>query len=1445
MAEFQRKSIKFTTRGIQISRPVDLLDEGYFLSLKNVRVQQDGAIQQRPGLTAVTSPAVDTPIHSIRRLNNDVAGASQAAALVVGGGTKLYTSDYPFSTLTERDTGYSGNPLSIVPTRPSSSPEPWMYIGDSSKMRKINVAGTDYPIGIAPPNTAAAAALGIPTRKVISDFDTAAGWTQGGTAGAPSVTADNRVNTTIAAILYDSGTTGWALVKPTAMTDDIQPGLRLTFGAAAEIAVVEQVFSPVADSTIGSITYDSGTSGLCTIQLGVPSPIGIAPNMLLYNSTQTEYVRVLDVTAGPDGLVSFRCSTAATFAATNVIQGPASFRAYLTGTRAGGDALKATFMTSAVTTGIGYVDATSALDLSVSSASGRPYAEDDEIHCSIRVDHLTALTEGRLYFDVDGSTNDFTQNYFYFAFRPNDLTGAIANLQTTLAAEQIALQREIEELRNNQRDLLQEVKLSYYQPPGFELDWKGSLITKAMIESGYGDPNWPGDTSKFGQGGAGPSGLGPGLPGDPTGGSASPGQTASGDSQWSELKFKLKDLVRVGSDTTKTLRDVKAIRVQVNVTAAINLDMDSWWIGGSYGPDAQENPITYRWRYRSSTTGAVSNPSPGLRSGVEPHREQVVLTGLTASSDSQVDFKDIYRRGGTLLDWTYVGSVANATTTFTDNYLDDELFSNPILEFDNFQPFPVLDTPKAGTCNVSGTKVTRASGDNFNTSWAPGSIIIIDGVAYTLYASPTSTTVLETVENVGTKSGVAFTLPSPTLQGQPLPVLFGPYGGGETGIFIFALGSTQQPGTLFWTKGNDPDSAPTANQLEITSPSEPLVAGCIYDGRPYVFTSERMYVINRSFDGTSDFVAQEVANSKGVIGRWCVAVGEKIFFVSKDGIYATDGTGTVKSLTDAGLYNFFPHDAGANTLVGLEYQGLIALDITAPKFFRLSQSNDFLYFIYKTSGVYYTLVYDLRREAWFQEVYSPTIVCYYQQEGDGQYGSFFGLSNGTVYKYGTGADTSSHRVLTPFYDLGDSRSQKLIRDIVIDADRGGFGATPAGTLTVKIYINNNLSTVYQTFTLSGGASGAGRQQAIIDVNSGIGVLARTIALELTWTDAVTMALYEWSPSWLVKSEQTEARFTDWTDAGIPGDKRVTGFIIDADTYNNNKSIQIQYDGGVVAQTFTVNHNGQRKIAYALATPFIAKLLRLGPWTPGVGADETPWYLEGVDWIYELVPEFLALQPDYSDDGDPRAKWLQGFELEADTGGSNVTLTLQGDGATLETFTANHNGRLVVPYSLTPSASGQLPIVHEMRLLPNGNIRVWKINWVWVPEAELVKNYITPGMVLEPGRDVMNPLGFYHLKDCYITHRSTSDITFVISVDGTDTTMTIPNSGGLHRKTYLVLPVLKGKSFQFRLTSTTNFRLYADDSEVRAKVWGSEGDYQVFHPFGVDRPLEHGGTAAEI
>lgn len=1038
-------------------------------------------------------------VHSIRRLNDSTQGSAKR---VYGAGTKLYLGEGTASV----DSGYSGNPLALLPFRPDQSPQPWMYVADSLRMRKVRIDDTLHTIGIEPPLAAPTVAFGPDVFQSISSFAAVGSWGNAGTAGALS--SVSRTNGTIGQILYDSGTTGFACATSSNFVN-FQKGMLLLVnsgGGTQETVVVNDIFQPFSNTTIGSIVYDSGTTGLCTIQPAVatvagsnrgPSPhivtplpvppapqnpfdrrhpgtagrgsrpplptppqtiggqraqstlaVGLQPNaLLLLNSGggNQEYVRVISVSVGKDGQASFRCSTVGTHVAAETITGVGSFRAFFANNHAAAETITDNVFQSSVTAGTGTISLTAAFN--ISAAGGRPVQEDDVIHVSMRFDHPEFLTEARIMFDVDASTNDFAHNYFYFALRQSDIQQAVLSNQTNLLARQQAITRTVSELYQRRQRI--------------------SRMGPMLLD----DPN----------------DLGLPNSGDPrfqAGGSVGTSvQAKTGASQWTEFSFKVSDLIRVGADVSRGLANVAAIRFQFQVSSTTVVNVGDLWIGGTYGPDIgiTGSPIFYRFRGRSKLTGAKSLAGPPTRLPIEPHRQRVVVTGAI-HPNSSCDTIDVFRWGSTLPQWTYVGSTPNAANwQFSDDFSDTDIANNPLLDTDVFQPFPTIDLPRSGVCNVTGTKVTRVSGDTFNTAWYPGTQININGVYYTLYSQPLANGTLEIVESGNSQTNVPFFINQATLLGQNMPAFWGPYAEG-TAAFAFGCGDTFQPGVLFLTRGNDLDSAPDTLQIEVTSPSEPLVNGCMYGSTSYVWSSERLFVLTPNLGssvispGALDpsllqlFIPYPVPGSKGLFAQWGFCVGRAMYYRSKDGIEASDGSGS-ESITDEDLYLLFGHDGQPGQKVTIGSVTFFPPDDTKLNNQRLSCIDKHLYFDYiDTNGTQRTMVYSEIAKVWGVDDYTPTVLTHYADEGQGQHAMVMGGSNGKAY-------TSSGIVdgdLNPFpcearmpqlseltggyttpYDgfLGLQGSQQGSISLVVNVDGvDNLVSVPVGTAYAKAYI---------------------------------------------------------------------------------------------------------------------------------------------------------------------------------------------------------------------------------------------------------------------------------------------------------------------------------------------------------------------------------------------------------
>lgn len=1094
--KYQTQTRRTDIKGVDLAHPVDEVQDGKCPILSNVR-NYGGSITNRPGLTDIDAVVTSkTPVHSARRLNDP---RNSTWTRIVGADDRLA---YGQTTFTDADGTYSGDPLALVPWYNSYSPDPWMYVADSLRMRKIQADGTIHHIGLAAPDGAPTLALSAPSYKAVSEFEDATDWTQGGDAAAPSDQV--RVNTTVAQIIYDTGSTGWACVNPTSF-DQIGEGARLTFdvgGGDEEIATVQEVHPGATATTIAAVSYDSGSSGLCSVVLTIPSPEA-ETNGLIRNTTQTENARILSVHEGPEGTTSIRVSTSNTWAATDSVQILPSFRIYLTNTHAAAEDIDRAFVRTAITysTGLATLDDTIALDLS-SIASGLATQPDDYIHISLRVSRPDLVEELKFQFDVDASTNDFTQNFYTYSVRPSDLTPSVRNAEpqlttrTTIATNDIVDQVPLKEERQAGRARL---RSEYLGPP---------LVQGDMFEP-----------AKRGQAGI------RGVPGTSRARvvlSEKPDQLAPGDTQWIEIFFRPADMTRVGTDYSRTLKDVAKTRVAALVTGDVTLDVDSWWVGGGYGPDsgsATAIPYTYRFRARHPDTNVASNFSQAVRGGVAARRQQIVVSPTQYSlpsgmSGAATDFVlDVERFGGEIAEWRYVGTVANsATPSFTDDLSDIVIAGNPSEGNTNYQPWPITDVPQTATAGtVVGTTVND-SGTSFDTSWAPGTRILINDLPYTIYRVR-STSKLELVENAGSQTSVTWRIPEPVLLGQPLPCLW------ECDDHLVACGDDTNPGRFYYTHRLS-ETTRIENWEDVTNPSEPLMNGTQWNERCFMWSSEQQFQLLHTGDPERPFRHEQIPGGRGLFARWALTrFNQKapfMAFLSKDGIYRSEG-GVAESLTDRDLYPLFPHEGQ----LGSDTNGFVAPNIVSAQAanLRLEFSDDVLYFDYvDTSADRQTLIYIPDLDGWWADSYTPGVVFHYGEEGDGVHAILAGGADATtahLYQL-TGNDDGGTaiacQVRFPSLHQGYPRENKRYGDVMVDLD-------PASVTVTLTPGTNQHSTTY-TATTSAAAS---RTQVAATLGTAWQT-ARDISLDAAWSvnSSSHPVLYIWEPRWTLEPAAVSA-----------------------------------------------------------------------------------------------------------------------------------------------------------------------------------------------------------------------------------------------------------------------------------------------------------------------------------
>src|SRR5262245_41222724 len=195
---FENQIQRFGAGTLNLKDSLDAM-EGWS-RLTNIWHQNEGEATARPGETALTTHGgTSSPIHSVRKLRDPASGTFTriwgVGNTVQHGASGAATSVGP---------GYSGDPISLVPHRPTLSGDPWMYVGDRLKMVKVRNDGLAFPIGLPVPTAAPTVTLDTEYRTTIARCEAADGtqasaWT--GTAGS-----DNEGNASGVPIVLDEST---------------------------------------------------------------------------------------------------------------------------------------------------------------------------------------------------------------------------------------------------------------------------------------------------------------------------------------------------------------------------------------------------------------------------------------------------------------------------------------------------------------------------------------------------------------------------------------------------------------------------------------------------------------------------------------------------------------------------------------------------------------------------------------------------------------------------------------------------------------------------------------------------------------------------------------------------------------------------------------------------------------------------------------------------------------------------------------------------------------------------------------------------------------------------------------------------------------------------------------------------------------------------------------
>ena len=1258
------REFRFNYLGLNLVDPIDLLKPGQSPMAINIRGIAGNRIRCRPGYVPqfTTTGTRITDIRAYTAINS----ADNPRFLARNTANQIYLDTEGLVT-TLASSGLSGEGVSFIPFRPNQSPQSWMYVAGPADYRKIiapTTPGTPpiaYNVGQAEPiYSPDASPVALSFRHFLLDGGF---WTQAGTAGA--IANGQRTDDTAITITVDPAATPDVRVSVEVSTDvSYQVGMFLDFGGGTT-TVVQDVIPPIPITglTIQSIYYFSGTTGRCIItptklsvdsnsptfdgniprsqfdraqlaglrrgaliRLVNPGSASASPSASLSPSASDspspsaspspspalpgigEVVLVLSAATGPDGSLAIETTTVASYPAGTAISGvPTIICGPLSPTVAGSlfECLSITCTLTGAGTGslsvpLAPTDNPFTSVLSPEAVTPQP---DDYIVFGLKLSDMEELIRGQIIFDVKNSptnTPDYITDAYYYEFDRNTLmvgrpftpsSSALLN-PALLAGTGVA---------PTAGSTVTTVVTTPGRPPLPGLD-EGDYVNpiSTVITTDIPTTDAPAITST----------------------------TTTPISQWSTVAFPIRALTRIGNDIARTLANCIGVRISLETTNTIDVEVSSLLVvgGGQLDTGLNNAPYYYCFVARNDQTGHQSNPSPITRYGITPHRQRAIITiPASATTDAQSVIYDVYRYGGIVTSWRYVGSINRntaGTTSFYDNASDSAALGGRPLEWDNHEPWPTITYPfvaNAGT--TSGITTTlQARGtvllliysaaapftlpsevtNSLVTRWLPGTLCLISGQsAYTLRTRPISVTLssppatdyyayrFEFVECLSTIAAQTLTVNEPNVARQPLPYVWGPDAQGS----LFACGDPYRPGTIYTSKPYNPDSAPDRNNVELTTPSEPLLGGEILAGVSLVASSQRWWALYPSFNiagvaaGAERLITragQQYAPIERQVGRGLAAPyahctdGQLVYFVARDGIWATDGSAG-RSLTDDSLYPLFPHEGvtGRNHVYG--DLTIIAPDYARAALFRLTHHNGFLYFVYQgTDGIDHILVYDIKFKAWSYDITAHQITCFYSVEQPPSAGLGVGTLHpslllgdvlGNVWRQTDYSNDDATPItcnfLTHEYDGDDPRRDYVWNDIILDSTRSSL---------MSVYPLSNGQQITGHSQIDARTTEV-RDQAVIRV----GVTTKFIGLRIDWSDDFNVVtfpttLWHWQP----QGEILPLHILTWTPEatgfGLPGFKHMYRCIL-AYRAHAPVTVIIQSYDGTSPDTFTMPTTG--------------------------------------------------------------------------------------------------------------------------------------------------------------------------------------------------------------------------------------------------------------------------------
>jgi len=804
--------------------------------------------------------------------------------------------------------------------------------------------------------------------------------------------------------------------------------------------------------------------------------------------------------------------------------------------------------------------------------------------------------------------------------------------------------------------------------------------------------------------------------------------------------------------------EIYVITNQVAGGPTYQVEVGAIYARGGQGPDSITQPTAapyrYRYVYRNPVTGEIGNPSTSLvpENWIDVQVQAINVrcwgtdyAGITGNPDLQgFGSIAIYRAGGTFADalYRFVGYTSNPGVSsgtplpvdFVDNQPDDAIAGNDQLVLDNFAPVPsdivfAALTPSGMPAQTGLTTFAPASSgiSDLRTALSPGGNIHIgngvnDEDCIILSVTATQITIyLQRIHSPGENLNSDYMYAT-------CDILC------KAGDTLILAGDPNNPHKIYQSKSAQVNAYPpvdledgNAHIVNITTPDNPITGLVEHRGEIVVLCLYKIYTF-QLWNGAI-WNIQEAPVNRGMVAKhlW-TRVGDSIWYLSYDGIYAWSGGESIK-MTEAIDWVFNGQQVGS--LAPLNYATLEGVPGQAPA--KLVSHDSYVYFIYSdTSAGNHILRYHLVYKRWepCAVQFGSVMLSFLSEKDTGRLiGAVFDNGPGSAYLEQFEQGTTESWVSTPtsgtaisfaaftgFYAPESRTTIKEFTDIALEVEN------PSDNITVQLYYDySSTGDSTDTFTI---APAAGRRWVPLPLQQTLsqswGKEAKAIALRFTGSATAALILHGVEFRYNPLADIQRGQITDWMFLGHPYDKHLFTMTLEYDAKGQTitLSLDILYGvGGANAtfgvQTFSLSGSGRSKQVYPLIDGLVVKAVRL---RPNVASADFEIFGSPVFEPFEKYPPDVVYFTEYTDVDYAYDKYLQQIVFDVNTNGFNVSVQIQADGTTQETITVNTTlSTRKFTYTLnSPIVGKKFRILLTTPLTSGAMFQLWSLNYVVQP-----------------------------------------------------------------------------------------------------------------------------------